>query len=187
MSAACTPENWRISLGMRNNLVYNDIPYIPMRVEAISIYLSFKDYQENGIKRIQTLGELVPKTESRAMLLSLTPGNSSEFPVSFENLSVRDIYIKNSDNTYCALWEKYTVFKVYGTLKSEESGHVLETSHLVPVHDIVGTWNLMTMLIPIARSEYRQYYRTQGQNSMLQSQWDQMKGGKKRLVKETTK
>lgn len=31
---------------------------------------------------------------------------------------------------------------------------------------------------------YFRYYRTQGQNNMLQLQWDKMKTEKKRLVKE---
>lgn len=104
MSEVDQPENWRISLGTRNNILYNDIPYVPLLVEYIPIYLSFEDHQENGVKTIQTLGELVPKTETFAMLLSLTPGNNSEFPLSFENLNVRDVYIKNLNNTYCAIW-----------------------------------------------------------------------------------
>ncbi|XP_076677258.1 uncharacterized protein LOC143373681 [Andrena cerasifolii] len=179
-------ENWRISLGARNNLLYNDIPYVPLLVEHIPIYLSFEDHQENGVKTIQTLGELVPKTETFATLLSLTPGINSEFPLSFENLNIRDIYIKNLNNTYCAIWEKYTVFKVYGTLKTTESGNILETTHLIPVHDVAGSLNIMTLLVTIARSECRQYYRTQGQNDMLQLQWDKMKEEKKRLVHEKT-
>ncbi|XP_076650629.1 uncharacterized protein LOC143357871 [Halictus rubicundus] len=183
MSAECC-ENWRISLGMRNNLLYNDIPYIPMLVEGISIHCSFDDHQENGIKRVQTLGELVPKTEKSATLLSLTPGNNSKISIYFNNLSLRDIYIKNSNNVHYAVWEKYTVFKVYGILTLMGSEHVLETTHLVPIHDIVGTWNIMTLLIATARSEYRQYYRTEGQNNMLQSQWEKMKREKKRFVQE---
>lgn len=62
------------------------------------------------------------------------------------------------------------------------SEHVLETTHLVPVHDIDGTWNIMTLLITMARSEYRQYYRTEGQNNVLQYQWEKMKREKKRLI-----
>lgn len=38
----------------------------------------------------------------------------------------------------------------------EESGNVLEVSHLVPVYDIEGTCNVMTLLMTIARTEYRQ-------------------------------
>lgn len=48
------------------------------------------------------------------------------------------------------------MFKVYGTLNTEESGYILETTHLIPVHDIIGTWNIMTLLITTARSQYRQ-------------------------------
>ncbi|XP_076241297.1 uncharacterized protein LOC143183578 [Calliopsis andreniformis] len=179
-------ENWKISLGMRNNLLYNDIPYFPILVEDIPIYFSFEDHEENGVKTIQTLGELIPRNETFATLLSLTPGNKSEFPINFENLNIEDMYIKDTNNVYCAIWEKYIVFKVYGTLKINESGYALEVTHLVPVHDIIGTWNTMTLLITIARSEYRQYYRTKGQNDMLQLQWDKMKKEKRRLIKEIT-
>ncbi|XP_076632206.1 uncharacterized protein LOC143347155 [Colletes latitarsis] len=186
MSGVHQVDNWKVSVGTRNNLLYSDIPHVPILVEDIPIHFSFEDYEENSIKTIQTLGELIPKTEIYATLLSLTPGNNSEFPVSFKNLSITDLYTKNPDNTYCAIWEKYTVFKVYGSLRIEKSVIVLETSHLVPINDVSGTWKLMISLIPTARSEYRRYYRTQGQNNMLQSQWDKMKEEKKRLVNETT-
>lgn len=186
MSEVDQCEDWRISLGTRNNLLYNDIPYVPLLVEHIPIYLSFEDHQENGVKTIQTLGELVPKTETSATLLSLTPGNNSEFPLSFENLNIQDIYIQNRNETYCAIWEKYTVFKVYGTLETTESGSILETTHLVPVRDVAGSLNTMILLVTLARSEYRQYYRTKGQFDMLQSQWDKMKEEKKRLVGNET-
>lgn len=104
MSETNQSENWRISLGTRNNLLYNDIPYIPLLVEDIYTFLSFEDHEENGVKTIQTLGEFVPKTETRATLLSLTPGNNSEFPISLKNLSLHDIYIKGPNDTYCAIW-----------------------------------------------------------------------------------
>ncbi|XP_076174477.1 uncharacterized protein LOC143150234 isoform X2 [Ptiloglossa arizonensis] len=147
MSNICQSENWRVSLGVRNNLLYNDIPYIPMLVEDISTHISFEDHQENGVRTIQTLGELVPKTEAYATLLSLTPGINSEFSVSFKYLSIQDIYVKNSNKTYCAVWEKYTVFKVYGTLNTEESGYILETTHLIPVHDIIDITVLKDKII----------------------------------------
>lgn len=100
-------ENWRISLGTRNNLYYNDIPYIPMFVEDIPVHVSFEDYEENGVKTIQTFGELIPKNETFATLVSLTQGNNSELPVSFKNLRVQDVYIKNSNNVYCAIWVRF--------------------------------------------------------------------------------
>ncbi|XP_012153459.1 uncharacterized protein LOC100883718 isoform X1 [Megachile rotundata] len=177
-------EDWRISLGTRNNLLSNDIPYIPMLVEDLRTFVSFEDHEQNGVKTIQTLGELIPKSERNATLLSLTPGNNSQFPISFKNLDINDIYIKNSNDAYCPIWEKYVTFKVYGILKKEKSEFILESTHLVPVHDVKGTWNLMTQLISIARSEYRYYYRTSGQNNMLQFQWNKMKENKKRLVHE---
>ncbi|KOC70966.1 hypothetical protein WH47_04952 [Habropoda laboriosa] len=184
MKRAYHSENWKISLGTRNNLLFNGIPHVPMLVENISTFISFEDYKENGIKTIQTLGELVPNTETYAILSSLTRGNNSEFPVSFRNLNVNDIYIKNSDGTYCAIWNKHKVFKIYGILKKKVFGHILVASHLVPVHDVPGTWNIMTILMSTARSEYRQYNRTKGQNDMLELQWDKMKREKKRLVNE---
>lgn len=49
------------------------------------------------------------------------------------------------------------VFKVYGILKEVNSESMLETTHLVPVHDVKGTWNVMRFLIAATRSEYRQY------------------------------
>lgn len=52
--------------------------------------------------------------------------------------------------------KKCSIFKIYGTLKKEGLENVLEASHLVPVQDVVGTWNLMASLSIIARSEYRQ-------------------------------
>ncbi|XP_054007496.1 uncharacterized protein LOC128891759 [Hylaeus anthracinus] len=186
MSEVCPTENWRISLGMRNNVLHTTIPYVPMLVENIPIHLSFEDHEENGIKTIQTMGELVPKTEAYATLLSLTPGNKSEFPISFKHLHINDLYIQNPDNTRCAIWDKHTVFKVYGKLETAESETVLEVTHLVPVRDIIGTLNTMTALATIARSECRWYYRTEGQNNMLQSQWDKMKEQKKRLVNVKT-
>ncbi|OAD62689.1 hypothetical protein WN48_06888 [Eufriesea mexicana] len=157
-----------------------------MLVEDIPIFLSFEDFKENGIKTIQTLGELIHKSETYATLLSLTTGNNSEFPISFKSLNVNDIYIKDSQDRCCAIWKKYLVFKIYGTLKVEKSKDVLEASHLVPVHDVVGTWNVMMLLIATARSEFRQYYRTKAQNNILQSQWINMKEQEKRLVKIDT-
>nr|XP_034179950.1 uncharacterized protein LOC117604204 isoform X2 [Osmia lignaria] len=148
------------------------------------VICGMQDHEENGVKTIQTLGELIPKTGTRAALLSLTPGNSSEFPISFKNLDLDDIYSKGPNDTYCAIWEKHIVFKVYGILKIEESEPVLEITHLVPVRDMTGTWTVMTLLVPIARSEYRYYYRTRGQNNMLQLQWDKMEKEGKRLVNE---
>lgn len=177
-------DDWKISLGTRNNLLFNDTPYIPILVEDIRTFVSFEDHEENGVKTIQTLGELIPKSERNATLLSLTPGNNSQFPISLKNLDVNDIYIKNSNEAYCPIWENHVTFKVYGTLKKEKAEFILETTHLVPVHDVKGTWNLMTQLISIARSEYRHYYRTRGQNDMLQLQWNKMKEDKKRLVNE---
>ncbi|CAK9808024.1 hypothetical protein ANTQUA_LOCUS5431 [Anthophora quadrimaculata] len=184
MKSAHHFENWKVSLGTRNNLLFNDIPYVPMLVENIFTFTSFEDYEENGIKTIQTLGELVSKSETYAVLSSLTRGNNSKFPVSFRNLNVNDIYVKNSDGTYCAIWNKYKVFKIYGILNREEFGYILVASHLVPVHDVSGTWSVMSVLMAAARSEYRQYYRTKGQNNMLELQWDKMKREKKRLVNE---
>ncbi|XP_031825703.1 uncharacterized protein LOC116423993 [Nomia melanderi] len=184
MSGECNFEDWKISLGMRNNLMYADIPYIPILVEDIPIYVSFKDYQENGVKTIQTLGELVPQSETRAALVSLTPGNNSKISVCLKNLSFTDIYIKDTNDVYCAVWDKHIAFKVYGVLNSEESTHVLKVKHLVPIHDVVGTQKIMTFFIRMARSEYRQYYRTQGQNTMLQLQWDKMNEQRERMVNE---
>ncbi|CAK9795252.1 hypothetical protein ANTPLA_LOCUS299 [Anthophora plagiata] len=156
MKSAHHFENWKVSLGTRNNLLFNDIPHVPMLVENIFTFISFEDYEENGIKTIQT----------------------------FRNLDVNDIYVKNSDGTYCAIWNKYKVFKIYGILNREEFGYILVASHLVPVHDVLGTWSVMSVLMAAARSEYRQYYRTKGQNDMLKLQWDKMKREKKRLVNE---
>ncbi|XP_076276462.1 uncharacterized protein LOC143207183 [Lasioglossum baleicum] len=175
-------KNWSFSLGRRNSLLRYDIPYIPILVEDISIHCSSEDYQENGVKTIQTLGELVPKTETSATLISLTLGNNSEIPIYFNNLSISDIYMKDSNSSRYAIWKKYTVFKVYGSLTLMGSEHVLETINLVPVHDIVGTWNTMSLLSATARSKNHRYSRTEAQNKMLRSQWKKMKLEKKRLV-----
>lgn len=177
-------KDWKISLATRNNLFHNNIPYVPILVENILKYLSLEDHEKNGVKTIQTLGKLIPKTEAYAMLQSLTPGNKSQFSISFKNLNVNDIYIKDSNNAYYAIWQKHNIFKVYGTLKMEESENVLEVSHLVPVYDIEGTYNVMTLLMTIARTEYRQYYRTKEQNNKLQEQWLKMGKENKRLTKK---
>lgn len=168
-------QDWRISLASRNKLFYNDIPYVPIPMENIYTYVAFKDHEKNGIKTIQTMGQLVPKTETRAILVSLTPGNNTVFPISFKILNINDIYIKDSNQAYCPIWKKHIIFKIYGTLKIEESKNILEVSHLVPIQDIDGTWDVMTTLSIIACSEYRHYYRTKGQNDMLRLQWDKMK------------
>lgn len=57
-------------------------------------------------------------------------------------------------------------------------------STLVPVYDIEGTYNVMTLLMTIARIEYRQYYRTKEQNNKLQEQWLKMGKENKRLTKK---
>ncbi|XP_071866692.1 uncharacterized protein isoform X1 [Bombus fervidus] len=177
-------EDWRISLSSRNNVIYNGTPYVPMLVENILIHISFEDYETNGIKTIQTVGKLIPKTETFATLLSVTPGNNSAFSVSLKILKVGNIYIKDSNDIYCPIWKKCSIFKIYGTLKKEGLENVLEASHLVPVQDVVGTWNVMASLSIIARSEYRHYYRTKGQSNMLQLQWDRMKKENKRVIKK---
>ncbi|CAL7938040.1 unnamed protein product [Xylocopa violacea] len=176
-------KNWRVSLASRNNLLYNDIPYIPMLVEDIPTYLSLEDYEKNRIKSIQTIGEIIPKSETFALLLSLTPGNSSKYPISLRKLSMDDLYIQTSKEIFCAIWKKYFAFKVYGTLEEEDKlGNILEITHLVPIHDVRGTRMVMKLLVETARLEYRLFYRTKGQYNMLMSQWEKMKKEKKRLV-----
>lgn len=105
-------EDWRISLSSRNNVIYNGTPYVPMLVENILIHISFEDYETNGIKTIQTVGKLIPKTETFATLLSVTPGNNSAFSVSLKILKVGDIYIKDSNDIYCPIWVRFLLLRV---------------------------------------------------------------------------
>lgn len=104
MSESYQCKDWKISLATRNNLFHNNIPYVPILVENILKYLSLEDHEKNGVKTIQTLGKLIPKTEAYAMLQSLTSGNKSEFSISFKNLNVNNIYIKDTNNAYYAIW-----------------------------------------------------------------------------------
>ncbi|XP_076376730.1 uncharacterized protein LOC143259210 isoform X2 [Megalopta genalis] len=176
-------DNWKVSLGMRNSIMYDDIPYVPMLVEHINIHCSCEDFEENGIKTIQTVGTLIPKSERSAHLRAMTTGNKSEFPVFFNNLSEEELYYKD-DNSYRAIWDKFVVFKVYGTLILIGTKRVLESTHLIPVQDIAGTCNIFTLLTIAACTEYRYYYRTQGQYQMFEAQWNEMKWQEKRLLEE---
>ncbi|XP_026670917.1 uncharacterized protein LOC108626827 isoform X2 [Ceratina calcarata] len=141
-----------------------------MLVEDIPKYISQDDYETDRVKKIQTFGRFLSKSEAFGKLVSLTPGNTCQFPVSFKNLNVTDIYVKISDDAdvFCPIWKRYDVFKVYGTLTVEEGlGHVLQTYRLVPVHDIEGTWKLMNILMKFAQPEYHRYHRTKGQTDTL--------------------
>ena len=106
-------KDWRISLASRNKLFYNDIPYVPILVEDIYTYVAFKDHEKNGVKTIQTLGQLVPKTETRATLVSLTPGNNTVFPISFKILNINDIYIEDSNQIYCPIWVSFSFLFIF--------------------------------------------------------------------------
>lgn len=151
---------------------------MPMFVEDIPQYIALKDYENNRIKKIQTIGKFISTSEDTGELESLTPKNTCKFPVSLRHLAISNKYIKASDDgdLFCSIWERYDVFKVYGTLTVEEElGHFLKATHFVPVHDIEGTWKVINVLKSVARTELCRYYRTPEQSSMLRSQLKQMK------------
>ena len=106
-------KDWRISLASRNKLFYNDIPYVPILVENIYTYVAFEDHEKNGVKTIQTMGQLVPKTGSRATLVSLTPGNNTVFPISLKILNVDDVYIEDSNQAYFPIWVSFSFLFIF--------------------------------------------------------------------------
>ncbi|XP_078032818.1 uncharacterized protein LOC144467760 [Augochlora pura] len=166
-------QKWLVSLGERNNLLNSDIPYIPMFVENINEHCSHNDFEEKRIKTIQTIGEIVATTRDCARIKTLTPGNESEFPISFDELDDTDIYVKD-DNFYRPIWEKYRTFKIYGTLKYKGTEYMIEITHLVPIKDPIGSYNILGLLSLVAPKEYRYYTSTREQDEMLEKDWEEI-------------
>lgn len=170
------------SLAMRDNILRNDIPHIPILIEDILEYVSLPDFDENYVKTIQTMGEFIPMNERTGTIATLTPEIEAMFSVDLRKLFAEDLYVKDACGAYSPIWENNSVFKIFGTLQKEESGVTLEATCLIPVEDIPGSWKLMLICSKMARRKYIQYCRTSRQDEILRTEWDRMKVQNKRLI-----
>jgi hypothetical protein len=97
---------WPACLAIRENHLPSDIPHIPILIEDISRYTSLPDYAENCIKRVQTVGEIIPVTVRNTYLQSISSELEARVTLSLEELPAHTLYFKDHKGRHLFIWVK---------------------------------------------------------------------------------
>lgn len=100
-------RGWPMCLAIRENLLPSDIPHIPILIKDIQRYVSLPDYEENCVKSVQTIGEILPGSTRRARLRDISSNSDTEVALNLEKLPVNAIYIKDEKGRHLPIWVKY--------------------------------------------------------------------------------
>ncbi|XP_067212992.1 uncharacterized protein [Linepithema humile] len=149
-------SSWPAILAVRENLLPSDTPYIPILIEDILQYASQSDYEQNCIKNVLTIGEILPGAARIVQLQSVSPNCELKVTLSLEKLPVHAIYLKDEKKRHLPIWEKFRTFKVYGTLERRENKVILIAEKLLQVQDIRGSLNVLSLLSTAVRPMHYQ-------------------------------
>lgn len=111
MEQALRARSWPMCLAIRENLLPSAIPHIPISIEDIQRYVSLPDYEENCIKSVQTIGEILPGSARLARLRGISSDRDVEVTLNLEKLLVDAIYIKDEKGRYLPIWVKYHLYQ----------------------------------------------------------------------------
>ncbi|EFN77935.1 hypothetical protein EAI_00977 [Harpegnathos saltator] len=153
MEEACS---WPVCLAIRENLLPSPIPHIPILIEDIHRYVTLPDYEENCIKYVQTIGEILPGSARLARLRSISTNSNAEVTLRLENIPVETIYIKDEKGRRLHIWEKFHIFKIFGKLEQKENETVLIAHKLLKVEDVPDSLNMLSLLSAVVRPMYYQ-------------------------------
>lgn len=106
MEQADLKYRWPVSLAVRKNLLPSSIPYIPILIEDIPQYVSLSDYKENGIRTVQTIGEILPGTIRLSRLRSLSSNSDVEITLNLTELPINTVYFEDSKGRRLHIWVK---------------------------------------------------------------------------------
>lgn len=95
------------TLAVRENLLPSDIPYIPILIEDISRYVSQANYEQDCIKDVQTVGEILSGAARIAQLRSVSSDYESRITLNLEKLPVHAVYFKDRKGRHLPIWVKW--------------------------------------------------------------------------------
>jgi hypothetical protein len=96
--------SWPACLAVRGNLLWSEIPYIPILIEDIPRYVSLPDFEKNYIKNIQTIGEILPGEARIVKLQSISSISETKITVDLEKLSIKTVYFKDAKGRHIPIW-----------------------------------------------------------------------------------
>jgi len=96
--------SWPMCLAVRGNLLWSEIPHIPILIEDIPRYVSLPDFEKNYIKSIQTIGEILPGEARIVKLQSISSISEANITVDLEKLSIKTIYFKDAKKRHLPIW-----------------------------------------------------------------------------------
>lgn len=108
MERARVKPPWTACLAVRGNLLPSGIPHIPILIENIPGYVSLPDYEENCIKSVQTIGEILPGVVRVVQLQSIL--SEAKVTLSLERLPVDAVYFKDAKGRRIPIWVKRSIF-----------------------------------------------------------------------------
>ncbi|KYN02718.1 hypothetical protein ALC62_06518 [Cyphomyrmex costatus] len=147
---------WLSRLAVRESRLPSDIPHIPILIEDIPRYTSLSDYTKNCIQTIQTIGEILPITARVAHLRSISSDREARVTLSLEELPVHALYSKDSKGRHLFIWEKFSIFKIFGMLEQKNNEVVMTAHKLLRVQDIRGSLNTLSLLSSAVRPMHYQ-------------------------------
>ncbi|XP_070165494.1 uncharacterized protein [Polyergus mexicanus] len=153
----CMKPPWPACLAVRENLLPSGIPHISILIEDIPRYVSLSNYEENYIKSVQTIGEILPGAARIVQLQSISSDSEANVILSLERLPVDAVYFKDGKGRQIPIWEKSRIFKVFGTLEWRENKIILIAHKLLTIQDIHGSLNILLLLSAAVRPMYCQY------------------------------
>lgn len=106
MEQTCVKPPWPACLAVRGNLLQSSIPHIPILIDDIPRYVSLPNYEENYIKRVQTIGEILSGTLRIVQLQSISD-RKAKIILSLERLPVDAVYFKDPKGRYIPIWVKF--------------------------------------------------------------------------------
>lgn len=110
MEQACVKHLWPACLAVRENLLQSGIPHIPILIENIPRYISLPNYEENYIKSVQTIGEILPGALRIVQLQSISD-REAKIILSLERLPVNAVYLKDNKGRYIPIWVKFDLLE----------------------------------------------------------------------------
>jgi len=99
-------SSWPAFLAVRENFLPSDVPYIPILIDDILRYVSQANYEEDCIKNVQTIGEILPGTARITQLRSILSDRELKVTLSLENLPVHAVYFKDEKGRHLPIWVK---------------------------------------------------------------------------------
>lgn len=95
---------WPACLASRENFLPSDTPHIPITIQDIFRYVSLSDYEENCIKIVQTIGEIIPGNSRLVRFRGISSDCDAEIILSLEKLPINAIYLKDEKGRHFFIW-----------------------------------------------------------------------------------